>query len=287
MSMLAELIAFAPSMLIDRLLETIQRSFGFARLEFPASRTFRSVISAACMTQHSVHFAPYLHKYAEDVNFLQISHSGRIFHLFTACARLWPIDESMLDIFVTLMRNCLAFVEHSSLAGQRHFRRVLVRAAATPVIEALFALVVSSIEEIDVRVVCVFIEPFHRFALAEFESRAIHAESERDFGILRGLIRGRCGIVLTQSEAIEAVIVRAVQSGKLPWLCLRFVVSNKLSWLCWRLSLFFRIELDLCGLKMEKSNGTARLLKRLQSPTDFVITFSPLLMNLEMIRFVN
>lgn len=206
-----DLCQLSPEVLVPLFLETVKKSCEFERLENAGLKTLSSILPLIVTDPF---YSPMVHdflvKYAEDVNFMIVNRSLRIFSLFTTYARCAPIDESLHDSILVIMRKCIQFAEHSSFndfnrasISMRTMIGAIVRRSSIELITDMLNLVEESIDKLSLKAIRVLIESFHKYAFDRFRDRVIHAKTSKDFAILLGLFRKVYFFIVPNLSAIE------------------------------------------------------------------------------------
>ena len=215
-----DLCQLSPDVFIPALLETVKQSCQFERLENAGLKTLTSVMSLIVTNPY---YAPVVHdflvKYAEDINFMLVHRSLRIFTLFTTYGRCTRIDESLSDSLLVITRKCIEFAEHATFTdfnrvsiSMRTMIGAITRSCSPELISQMLDLVEAAIDRLSLKGLKVLVESFHKYSYDRFHERAIHAKTSKDFAILLGLLKKVYYFIVPNIGSIEESLETGLNS---------------------------------------------------------------------------
>ncbi|OHT01580.1 hypothetical protein TRFO_07459 [Tritrichomonas foetus] len=214
---LKEFAELAPEIVVPALLETVQRSFKYEKLEDSALRTLTSIISV--IIYHQIDdLRDYLSSIIEQIKVVDIIKTKKIFYLFIAYGQCAQIDDSYSDILINLVRKCVQISESINKEDFHEIKSQMKQAISTSIrnismrlLKELSQIVLDAAPNFHPSVLRDYVIVFSIKDSNFFTKQALNENTETSYAILQGIVRSVIGFTLKHHERILELVINGIK----------------------------------------------------------------------------
>ena len=214
---LKEFSEISPEIVVPALLETVQRSMKYEKLEESGLDTLTSIISVI-LFYHISDVRDYLSSIIEQINIVDISKTKKIFFFFIAYGQCTEIDDSYSDILLSLVQKCVKMSEtihkvdfHEIKAQMKQAISASIRNISPRLVKQLAQIVIDSKDNLHPSILKDFVVMFNHRGSSFFSKIALQDNSQSSYAMVQGLVSGVSEFVTKNYERIWELISEGIK----------------------------------------------------------------------------